>query len=543
MITAALRTPLLLPLALLATGMAVGALSAYDPSLSLPVAASLWAGVLLFLAIVGMARSARARRGVAAAIVGFAALYSLICFAQYRHLGFERKIEALARLGELTSMPFPALPNFPFQQNMAAATLEGVLPIAIGLAATARGRARALWGGAAALIGAGLVLGVSRGAWAALAGCVLLAALAALGRRRPRLVAVGLAGCALLVGLIGLGLLTPWGQEAAGPLLARGGSRLSLYRTALPLALDTAFSGIGPGDTFAMIYSRYGLLIQVPYLTYAHSLPLAVWMGGGALGLLGLGLLTIGAGRLFWRAGVVGAGPLWLGAALGSLALLLHGLVDAPQYNAGGYAMLMAWAVLGLATAEARAALEPAEAPSRPWDWRHAGALAAVALLAILLWRPLAAQAAVNLGAVAEARADLAPDRGEPERAALRARSADWYRQAMQLVPGHPGAARRLGVQALDARRFDEAAGLLELAHAAGLAPETSAKALGYAYLWGGRVDEATALFAGLERRAELRAELDVYAWWWAAEAGRPDLAEHAAAAARALDAHAAHRP
>ena len=37
-----------------------------------------------------------------------------------------------------------------------------------------------------------------------------------------------------------------------------------------------------------MVYARYGLLIVVPFLTYAHNLPLAVWLGQGILGLVAI---------------------------------------------------------------------------------------------------------------------------------------------------------------------------------------------------------------------------------------------------------------
>ena len=48
---------------------------------------------------------------------------------------------------------------------------------------------------------------------------------------------------------------------------AEASIRLQLYRNSLYLIRDYAFTGIGLGSTFAMVYSRYGLLIFVPFLS------------------------------------------------------------------------------------------------------------------------------------------------------------------------------------------------------------------------------------------------------------------------------------
>ncbi|NJN16111.1 MAG: hypothetical protein HC822_07415 [Oscillochloris sp.] len=526
-----LRIPLLIPILLLSAGMAFGTFSAYDPALSLPLAAALWLGGGLCLLIAVFARTPRTQQFVAAGIVGFAAGYTAVCFGQYRYLGFERKIELIARIGDLTSAPFPVLLDFPFQQNMAAATLACALPIAFGLAAHSAGRLRWLWGAAALLIGAGVVLTVSRGAWAALAIAALVAAAARIASYRPRLL-LGLSIAALLAGISGgVVLLSLWGIDG---IAERAGSRLSLYRTALPLAIDTFYSGIGPGATFAQIYSRYGLLIQVPYLTYSHNLLLAVWLGGGISALLGMVWMIGELGLRFWRARQAGSGPIWLGAAAGSLALFLHGLVDAPQYNAGWYAMLIAWATVGLALAAGRAD-QPARRQrlGRP---AFIGATLAVAVAALLFWQPLAALAAVNAGATTQARADFGPDLSDAERTALRQAAEHHYRTAVVRAPELEAAQRRLGLYLLAVGRYAEALGPLAQARRSDPGNQTSAKALGYAYLWTGQIAAAADIFAGLERRGEIRAELGVYAWWWEAEGGRPDLAEAAAAAATELD-------
>lgn len=550
-----LQLPLLGPIILLMLGSLVGLAVSYDLSLSLPFALSVWGSALLYLALVWWCATPARVRLAAQVIVTVASAGALGLLLQYRHLGFEPKLRLITQIGRFTSAPFPALLPIAVQQNVAAAFLEGALPLAVGVGWSERGFWRYGGWGCAILLGAGVLLTVSRGAILALLICTGIAALAWMARRKPQIVSGGLVGAGLVL-LVSLALLisTPLHElHQVQSLLERAQDRAILYRNSLHLALDMPFTGIGIGDTFAMMYSRYVLLINYRYLTYAHNLLLSIWLAQGLLGLLGFVGVLSGTARRMWRAGKQGSGALWSGAALGSLALLLHGLSDAPQYNPDGWgAMLMAWALLAVAVASARqhSAHLAFQTSAPAWVplWRRLRRLPRLALAMVLLasvifagGRQIAALAAINAGALAEARADLTPGLDDSERSQLSATATNWYGRALHLVPDHPRAARRLGIRALTDLRLAEAIHWLEIAQHGAPTYQATPKALGYAYLWSGRVQPAVALFRQLDRNQEVKTELGTWIWWWN-EQGYPDRANFAAEARKRLEQQQAAR-
>jgi hypothetical protein len=75
---------------------------------------------------------------------------------------------------------------------------------------------------------------------------------------------------------------------------------------------------------------------------------------------------------------------------------------------------------------------------------------------------------------------------------------------------------------------FEKATVYLEEAYPHEMANQATLKALGYAYLWSGRLDAAEALLRQLDVQSELVEELGTWAWWW----GTQSQADRAAAAA-----------
>jgi len=69
-----------------------------------------------------------------------------------------------------------------------------------------------------------------------------------------------------------------------------------------------------------------------------------------------------------------------------------------------------------------------------------------------------------------------------------------------------------LGMLAMDSRRLDEAVAHLEAAYRTDPANTTTRKALGLAYTWAGRLDQAKQLLIGAPDIVE---ELNVWGWWW----------------------------
>ena len=522
------------PLVLFALGGLLGEAASYDPRLGLRWLAWLCAGLALYIAIVLNARTPTRLLWVAAGVVLVASAGALLIAVQYRHLGWEHKFGFAARLGALASAPFPALPGFYLGSNAAAASLEGPLALAIGLA-LAQPHRRALWAGCALLIGGGVLLSGSRGAWVALAAAALLGLPALLPPLRrvsaPRWAVVG-ALAAFVVVAAALALVAlPTGQRVLAAAEFRAHDRLTLYRNCLFLALDFPFTGIGPGDTFALVYARFQLLIGVPYLTYAHNLLLAIWLSQGLIGLAGFLALALAFGRLVWRALAQRerSPAYWLcwGAALGSATLLLHGLTDAPQYDAAWPALLAAFALLGVGATAAQL-IKPA-----PLGWLRSrrSVMACVAALASLVAFSLPAVGAAvqaNIAATLHARAALSTMPDEAARVALRAQARAWAERGGASAT----ALKRRGMLALDEGDFATAVAALEPALRAQPADQSLRKALGYAYIWSGHTDDGVALLTTLDRLAEVRGELDVWPLAWN-DRGRRDLAERARQAAR----------
>ncbi|GAB4217107.1 MAG: hypothetical protein OHK0022_59020 [Roseiflexaceae bacterium] len=583
-----MRIPLAAPLALFLLGGLLGLPVSYDPLLSAPWLLWLATGALLYIALIWLV-GASGRPELAAGLAVLAATGgALLIIGQYRHLGFDAKFGMVTRIGTWLSAPVPALPLPHIDPNAAAAFLVGGVPLALGLALAARGPARLGWLGGAALVGLAVLLTASRGAWAALAAVALLGALGwAVLHLPPRRVALLALLGALLIPLA-LWLLLARTPTVAGALALRAADRLTVYRNDLFLALDLPFSGIGPGAAFGEVYSRLQLLIQVPFIGYAHNLLLGAWLAQGLLGLLGLLWLVLGAAaRITARLRTEG-GPLAWGAALAAATPLLHGLTDAPQYDTAWTALLMGFALLAVAVAEPRTKnQEPRTAehgnaktqsgkdakqqtdpcvfasltrfqralqfggkkggvgasphipPYPPWRRNETLSLRlciSLLVLAVLLARPVGAAGCANAAALLRTQALLRPGLDEQARAGLRAEALVWAERGLWLDAGSTAALKQRGMLAFDAQQFGRAAELLALAFAQRPADQSLRKALGYALLWNGRVDQAADLLSGLTYAGEVREELTVWPVAWR-ERGREDLARLAEQLGQTLDA------
>jgi len=520
-----IKTDLDLPVLLLLLGAILGLGVAYDRSLSIPIFRAL---VISWLLCALLARlSSAGVRSAAWALLGLWTLAAWYFTTQYGHLSYPAKIGLVHGLGQLTGRPWPDLTLFRPQRNAMATFLEGGLPVGIGLLLSSK---RA-WKRVAALVAVvslsyALSLTASRGAWGGLVCAGLMAGIWSVRGRLPRrawLVIVASIGITLVTGIaVVVALLPNWAPGVRGAL-EYAADRFAFHGRVFNLVKDFALTGIGLGGTFGMIYSRYVLLIRVPFLTYAHNLFLAVWLGHGLLGILGFGWLLFVLARLIGRGLRQGASPLFWGSALGMVASLLHGLVDATQYEGPGWPMLPLYALLGLVAATA-----PKRLVSRRWlrlSWPWLSLLGVLALLlGILTQQALASIYQINRGSLAQARADLAPDLSEGERAGLRVQAAARYALAMKLWPGQTMSDRRLGLMATDANEFETAISHLERAYEGNPSHPANVKGLGLAYLWAGRLDEAQVLLQDVPWMCE---ELHTWAWWRGTQ-GQDDLAGHA---------------
>jgi putative inorganic carbon (HCO3(-)) transporter len=522
------RTALDLPLLFFLSSAFIGAWVAYDRSLSWSLLATLVGSVVLYLAIAWPGFGETGLRRLAWAVLLVQCALALYFVTQFNHLGYPVKMGIISRLGELTGGPFPAFARFYPHPNALATFVEGGLPLAAGLGLSARER----WGRLAAglsflLLGYGLLLTASRGAWVATAACAGLTLVVWGGRRLPRgRQVMGLLVLIVLAAVAGAGVMVVGPDRVPGlsSALGRGADRAELYTNSLHLIRDYPLLGIGLGDTFALIYSKYMLLIPHAYLTYAHNLPLAIWLNQGLLGLVSFGWLLVAFyGLVIGRARRGQGSPPFWGAVLGVTAMVLHGLTDAPQYADSRWVMPLFYALLGLSVAMAPPPL-PAARPLRSNPRRVAFVALAVVALSVGGAFLLADTFYANLGAIQQARADLAPDLDDKARQQALEQATHYYQRALELRSEQPVAHWRLGLIALNADHFSQAITHLEVARAALPGHRGVHKALGYAYLWDGQIERAATLLSTL---AEVPQELDTWSWW-RGEQGQEQLADYA---------------
>jgi hypothetical protein len=538
-----LSTPTFLagPLGLLGIGAGAGVVVAYDRTLSWPMLLTVLGSLALFLAILNSHVSPRRLAGGLVLAAGVMALYFV---GQYAHFDYQEGVGRVASVGRITGSLLPDLVVFRPHPNAMAGFLEGTLLLGLVLAWRARGWLRGAWGLAALLIAYALLISGSRGAWVGLAVALAIWALLLIPGRALRLALAALAAAGGLLAIyLSLRLVQPGSHVfALSSALDTANSRYVLDRNSLNLLADYPLTGIGLGDTFTMVYSRYQLLIPVPYLTYAHNLFLSVALGLGPLGLVALIWLLIGFYRFVIRVERAMLEPehvlLFRGAWLGASISFVHGLIDSPQFSHSRWTLPMLFALLGLSILIGRPALSPLSRPAGAHAWRQAagGALAFSLIVAVLVFpSPLAGMWQANLGALYQTRADLNPDQDVPAREALLARATAHFERALSFNPAQPEANRRLGMMALERADFPAAVAYLERAYAQEPANQATLKALGYATMWIGQLDLAERLFRQVEFASQLRDELDYYRWWWPTQ-GRDDLAGYADAMARRLD-------
>ncbi len=519
------------PLALLAAGTLISLWPSYDITLSLPVLFVLLGSIGLFFAIVN---TSILPWPVAQSIVVMAAAMAVYFIGQYAHFHYPPETEtwqaAITTVAVAISRPVPKIVLFVPHVNGVASFVEGALFVNLALLRLARGRRqKAVWLATLALMLLALLFSISRGAWLGVLLALFIGGILALpAQNRLRLVVITVAGIGLAA--IAAGWLLPAHSGMVGDTLSAAKFRLELYLDSLYLLGDYPFTGIGLGDTFAMIYSKYQLLIAVPFLSYTHNLFLTVGLALGVFGLVALGWLVLAFFSLVWRAEDSDwhnqrDHALFRAAWLGVVAHLGHGLTDATQFSNSLWAMPMLLAMFALVAVLGRNGVFRDARESGRRAWR--GAVVAVGLLLAAGGCFGASGWYANLGAVYQTRADLAPNLTDSARQALQAQAVAYYRRALDINPNQPTANRRLGQMALDAQNFDEARQLLEQAYARQPGNQATLKALGLVYVWAGQLDAAEPLLRRRHDISEVAEELGNWSNWWATQ-NRPDLARYA---------------
>lgn len=401
------------------------------------------------------------------------------------------------------------------EANSVATFVEGILLVAVASFALETGRRKWLVGLAALVMLLALGLGGSRGAWVAvgLAGLVWAALRWPAARWLLGMVLIGLLLLFLALWIGGLEAVQP--IPLVGQVFFRP-DRLELYRQSSYLIQDAPFTGIGLGGQFAMNYSRYVLMIQVPYFTYSHNLFLQVWLEQGLLGLLALAMIALTVGLRAWRGYWAGGNRIHEVSAAGLLAVLVHGAFDARQL-VDLYTWLPFFALLGILAAAGR------DIPGGRRDGLIPAGSGLVLLLVILMsLGNLPAAWAANWGSIRQAQLELTAQAGlETEgREAVKM----LFQQAITANPAQRTARLRLGMMLLDERQFAAAQTQLEAAYAVDPQHSTTWKALGLAYAWNGAIDKAAERLQPLPGMA---AELNDWGGWWRSQ-GEVGLARYA---------------
>ncbi len=501
------------PLALFLLSAVVGVCPAYDRGQCWPTLIALAAGFLLYLLISRIAVSRRWWYVSALILVAAGLLLSLYFVTQYGHLGYDENLGPISRLGVLVGRIAPSIASWGPQPNSVAIFLEGVIFLAAALALTQKQWVWRIVGGVGVgLMALALTMSGSRGAWLAVA--VVTALWLALHWRPARVVAVvvGILALGLIVYVIVRGDITVLGDiPVAGRLLSAlflRPDRLDVYRNSVYLIQDFPLTGIGLGKQFAMVYARYALFIQHPFLTYSHNLYLEVWLEQGLLGAVALLWLM----AALYQAARTHARPrsdlLFQSTWFGITAVFVHGVTDARQYE-DLWCWLPFFALLGLNGATL---LRVDTGVHRQRRWLFpAGVVGAFLLIVAVALFPWPATYHANQGCVLQARADLAPSLDGEQRAALRHQALDRYRRAIQINPDNRTARQRLGLMLVEAARFDEGVEHLEIAWQADPGNTTTRKALGLAYVWVGELERAQPLLRDVRGIVE---ELNIWGWW-----------------------------
>ncbi len=471
---------------------ALGVWPAAEPASAAVSARAMQLGGLAYVAAWALGRRRPWRPFVIWTLVAAGTAYGAWLIVQYRYLAPpDVKVAALDAIGRAVSAPFGQLvPWAPFA-NSSATLLEGLVVVAAGLAlgrgsAVLRGSAAA----AAVVMAAACLLTASRGAWMAVAiGLAVLVAYRYVARWQVAIAAVAAAGLlAAVAGTVSGG--TPWWIRWAGA--AGRPDRLDVYGQAVALLRDMPFTGLGAGDQFAAAVSRYVLLIQVPFITYAHNLTLQLWLAYGLFGLAawyGLAAATAMAAAAGERAGL---GRRFRGVWAGLLAIHVHGLSDARQFVDP-----WTWAPFFALTGVLAANVTWPECRLRPVAAWSPLAVAVGVVLAAVSGRGVPTAAwEVNRGAIEQARGDRLAGDGAGGGAVEHARAAAHFERALQHAGDDGPALRRLGLLALGEERHADAARLLARAWAVEPGHPPTRKAYGLAAVWIGDVPLAASVLA-----------------------------------------------
>ncbi len=417
-----LRTPLDAPFVLFVLSGLVGVWASYDPATSWFKFGMLVAAVALYYALVFLRRAPQLLETFAWFFVVASAGLAIYFVTQHDYAADSAKIGMITALGIALHNLVPDLGVHVPDPNIAAGALELAFPVGIALYVRSRSTSGSRQHASLALIalvGFGLLMTSSRGAWLALAMVGLATLLVMRAQAVLQRYALPLAAIAALLTLIAVlwlaGGFLPSLENLLGAVPAGNTwvSRVELYRHAWRLVKDYYFTGSGLG-VFPMVYSTYALMIDVPFLTHAHNLLLEIWLEQGLLGFVAFAWLVVEfylwlarhANALTWLG--------WAGAAAATV-MFLHATVDVLLYSSRGLPLMF----IPMGIALGGTSQMPLSAVGQKTGARNLQlgliALTAFCLLLFVFRNPFGAMWYANLGSVEQTKVELGqyhfPDR------------------------------------------------------------------------------------------------------------------------------------
>jgi putative inorganic carbon (HCO3(-)) transporter len=359
------RTPLDVPLLVIALTLCVSILVTIDPFRSFPKIAGVYYGIIVFYVIVNHLRSASAIRLVVTALVVAGTIIAIIALMDTNWSGIKvpilgRYLQPIYRQMPDTELSLPRAETG-FNSNQVGGTLALLIPLQMALALytwrRASGRKPSILirlglTVSCAITGFALILTQSRGAL----GAVMLALSLLLflrGRRSRVLLAFVLLAAAIAIALMLAAPSAPVSDDDLDAVVALSG-RPEIWHRSLRVIRDHPLTGIGFDNLTAIVHARYPTF-KMPVdseIAHAHNIFFQVALDLGIPGLVAfLAALLCALWQLIqsyrctrdpFRRAVV------LGIALGIGAQMAFGMADAIAL--GQKPGLLLWIYLGLAT-------------------------------------------------------------------------------------------------------------------------------------------------------------------------------------------------
>ncbi|MGA9533108.1 MAG: O-antigen ligase family protein [Anaerolineales bacterium] len=545
------RTPLDLVVGLFLLTAAVGVWAAYDRQVAWTRFAWVVTGILLYHAAAAHAGSQSRHVLIGTATAAAATLGLLFLLDARWTFDIGRFLTSLPQspAGSPLIVNSNTLVKLP---NATAGVMAAILPLALiewkrlnGTSARISMLPASL---TVILIAAALIVSSSRGAWVALLAGATCMLVVWLGRKSSW---PDLATQSLPLILLGMALLT-WGMtlwsttlaswlDSVVPGLPAAVSRAELAQAGMRLIADVPFTGGGLGS-FSAWYSRYSRLIPQFFFANAHNLYIDVAFEQGIPGLAALVGLALGG---LWVGTRPPKGDLRarqepeltrVGALVGFLALMFHGLIDDPIYPHG--AVLLPFLLLGIIVSDedhyvdAGTPRQFGHGIVRWFATNHAWLLVLAAVVLVIT-------AALNTsrihslwlsdrGSLFLARSELSrfPSNSPPDGIAYASDQigANWFHESLKENHSNRTALQRLGLMALRLGQFEHAVDYLQAAYEVDPNHRGVRKALGLSLAWTGQIAWAATTLEPIE---EAEYELGLYARYWT-DRGKSQLAGYA---------------